>query len=158
MKQRRRWLKGFLQTWLVHNRNPITVIREAGLPGFFAIQVMTLGVFISALFHPILLVIAVWNLLPAAVASQAGNAFAAAMSGFSLTLLLAGYVSAIGTSEKGLRHIGAVGWTHVLLTIPFYWLLISAAAWMALWDFVVAPFHWHKTKHGLSRMMRRDKP
>jgi hypothetical protein len=22
---------------------------------------------------------------------------------------------------------------------------------MAVWDFMVAPYHWHKTRHGLSR-------
>jgi glycosyltransferase XagB len=158
MKQRRRWLKGFLQTWLVHMRNPLLLIKETSLSGFFAIQAMTLGVFVSALFHPFLLVFAVWNLLPEQVARQAEHPFSATMSGFSLALLLFGYVSAIATSKKGLRRIGGDGWWRTLLTIPGYWILTSVAAWMSLWDFIIAPFHWHKTRHGLSRMMRENRP
>ncbi len=154
MKQRRRWLKGFLLTWLVHNRQPLLLLRETGVTGFCTIQAMTLGIFASALLHPVLLAVALWNFLPAQMQDKAGSFVTPMVAGFSLAMLLAGYVSAIGASEKGLRRIGAVGWGQVLMTIPLYWLLISVAAWLALWDFIVAPFHWHKTKHGLSRMLR----
>jgi hypothetical protein len=33
--------------------------------------------------------------------------------------------------------------------MPIYWLLISAAAYRALWQFVTARFEWEKTEHGL---------
>ena len=36
--------------------------------------------------------------------------------------------------------------------MPVYWLLMSGAAWLALWQFMTAPFHWNKTEHGLSRL------
>jgi glycosyltransferase XagB len=154
MKQRRRWLKGFLQTWLVHNRNPVLLINETGVSGFCAIQAMTLGVFASALLHPFLLIFAIWNLLPAQLAETTTTIGGSLISGFSLAVLLAGYVSAIGACKKGLRRIRIFGWTSVLLTIPAYWLLVSVAAWLAIWDFAIAPFHWHKTRHGLSRVDR----
>jgi glycosyltransferase XagB len=151
MKQRRRWLKGFLQTWLVHNRDPFLLARETGFSGFMAIQAMTLGVFASALLHPLLLALALWNFLPENVVRMGETYAGSLISGFSLALLLAGYISAIATSGKGLKQIGASGWTSILATIPLYWMLSSVAAWMALWDFVVAPHHWHKTRHGLTR-------
>ncbi len=154
MKQRRRWLKGFFQTWLVHNRNPFLLMKETGLAGFLAIQAMTLGVFASALFHPVLLAGAIWNFMPAQVLASHETHFGSLLSGLGLALLLAGYVSAIGTCEKGLRSIRVSGWISILLTIPFYWLLMSAAAWLALWDFLASPFHWHKTRHGLTRVGR----
>ena len=152
MKQRRRWLKGFLQTWLVHNRNPWQLLRDTGVGGFCAVQAMTLGVFLSALLHPLLLVVALVNFLPQNLKEMTSTYSGALMSGLSLVVLLGGYVSAIATSNRGLHRIGALGWTNVLLTIPLYWLLSCAAAWMALWDFAFAPFHWHKTNHGLSRI------
>ena len=37
---------------------------------------------------------------------------------------------------------------HALLT-PFYWVLMSAATWMALGELILRPHHWHKTEHGL---------
>jgi glycosyltransferase XagB len=148
VKQRRRWLKGFLQTWLVHNRNPARLLRETGLCGFITVQVMTIGMFASALLHPLLLLLALWHFMPGHLpAAVPGMMF----TGFGLAILVMGYASAILTSRQGLKHVGARGWTTVLLTIPVYWFLVSYAAWLALWDFIVAPFHWHKTKHGLSR-------
>jgi hypothetical protein len=33
--------------------------------------------------------------------------------------------------------------------IPFYWLMMSVAAWMALYELVTNPHYWNKTKHGL---------
>jgi hypothetical protein len=35
--------------------------------------------------------------------------------------------------------------------MPLYWLLISAAAYRALWQFMTARFVWEKTEHGLAR-------
>ena len=35
---------------------------------------------------------------------------------------------------------------------PIYWLMHSAAAFMALYQLVVKPFYWEKTTHGLSKM------
>ncbi len=151
MKQRRRWLKGFLQTWLVHNRNPILLLRETGIGGFCTVQAMTLGIFASALLHPVLLAATLWNFRPFNLAIMTLSPVGCAISGFSLVILLAGYASAILTSVNGLKKIGIAGWTRVLASIPLYWLMISAAAWLALWDFIVTPFHWHKTEHGLSR-------
>ena len=45
MRQRARWLKGFLMTWLVHMREPSLFMREVGPAGFWVAQVLTLGVF-----------------------------------------------------------------------------------------------------------------
>ncbi len=32
--------------------------------------------------------------------------------------------------------------------MPLYWLLVSAAAYRALWQFMTARFKWEKTEHG----------
>jgi hypothetical protein len=38
--------------------------------------------------------------------------------------------------------------------MPIYWLLISAAAYRALWQFATARFEWEKTEHGLANACR----
>jgi len=38
--------------------------------------------------------------------------------------------------------------------MPIYWLLVSAAAYRAVWQFATARFTWEKTEHGLARSMR----
>jgi len=32
--------------------------------------------------------------------------------------------------------------------VPFYWLMISLAAWKALWQLFFKPHYWEKTVHG----------
>ena len=46
------------------------------------------------------------------------------------------------------------GWLDLIpfsLTVVGYWVLISVAAYRALWQLLRRPFHWEKTQHGLSR-------
>ncbi len=38
------------------------------------------------------------------------------------------------------------GWA---LLNPVYWLLHSAASYMATWELIRRPWHWQKTTHGL---------
>ena len=42
----------------------------------------------------------------------------------------------------------------VLFLMPLHWLLLSAAAWRALWQLLRDPFRWEKTAHGLARTSR----
>jgi glycosyltransferase XagB len=52
LRQRTRWLKGYVQTWLVHMRDPKALWRELGPRGFLAFQIMVAGTVLSALVHP----------------------------------------------------------------------------------------------------------
>ena len=48
-------------------------------------------------------------------------------------------------------------WFHLApwgATVCVYWLLISVAAYKALWQLVRRPFYWEKTQHGLARWDR----
>ena len=42
-------------------------------------------------------------------------------------------------------------WSLVMycVLVPFYWLMISVASYYALYELIVRPYHWNKTKHGL---------
>jgi len=37
------------------------------------------------------------------------------------------------------------------LTVMWYWVLLSIAAWKGAWQLVTRPFYWEKTQHGLSK-------
>ncbi len=158
LKQRRRWLKGFLQTWLVHNRHPIDTFRMLGLGGFCTMQCMTLGVFASALLHPFLVAAGIWCLLPAQLAGSQGLSLASVMAGLDLVLLVAGYATAAFAMKRAMQVAGLPSWPKMVLTLPIYWSLLSIAAWQAVFDFLIAPFHWHKTEHGLSWQMQQARP
>ena len=51
MRQRTRWFKGWLQTWLVHMRSPAGCFANSGWPGFAVFQLMVGGTVLAALIH-----------------------------------------------------------------------------------------------------------
>ncbi|HVZ70117.1 MAG TPA: glycosyltransferase [Rhizomicrobium sp.] len=148
MKQRSRWLKGYMQTWLVHMRNPLALWRHAGPRGFFAFQLFIGGTFVSSLANPLMWAIFLISHATGIVifSGPLGEALARA----SLFSLVAGnalfvYLAMLGPYRRGWLKLAPYG-----LTAPVYWLLISAAAWRALWQLLRRPFHWEKTRHGIS--------
>ena len=55
LPQRTRWFKGWLQTWLVHMRNPRLVAGDLGLRSVAVLNVLFAGMLISAIANPSLL-------------------------------------------------------------------------------------------------------
>lgn len=152
MRQRARWLKGFLMTWIVHMREPVLFMRDVGPAGFWAAQALTLGVFASVLLHPFCMAATlVFFILYPVLPEDAGPALML-LAALDVAVLVAGYGLAILLTRRALVRRGISGWTGTLATMPLYWLLMSAAAWMALWQFITRPFHWNKTEHGLSAL------
>ncbi len=76
------------------------------------------------------------------------------VAGLNLFILVAGYAVTAFIGYRALASRGFRGWAGTIVTLPVYWLLMSCAAWYALWQFIAAPFHWNKTEHGLSRRQR----
>jgi cellulose synthase/poly-beta-1,6-N-acetylglucosamine synthase-like glycosyltransferase len=152
MRQRARWLKGFLATWLVHMRHPLRLMREVGPAGFWVIQAATLGVFASSLLHPLCLIAMLWVAVSETAAPGRTGLIFVVMAGVNLLVFVAGYLLSILLARQALRQHAITGWHGTLASMPIYWLLMSAAAWLALWQFVTQPFQWNKTEHGLSRV------
>lgn len=146
LRQRSRWLKGFMQTWLVHRR-----FRAAGASGGWRRR-LTIDLFIggavaAALVNPLLWVasIAEW-MSPASVASLLPPPF-----GETATMALAlGNLVLIALAAYAPRRRGLGALSSAALLTPVYWLMMSAAACVALWQLVARPHHWEKTEHGLS--------
>jgi len=150
--QRARWLKGWLQTWLVHTRRPVLLWKELGPADFLVTQTLMLGILVSALAHPFFLGWTIWRFASATFFPPPGQPIAFAMTTLSLAVLVTGYgISTIALIE-GLRKRKLARLWPSVLTMPVYWLLISLGGWLALWQFIRKPFHWNKTRHGLSRL------
>lgn len=154
IRQRTRWIKGWMQTLLVHTRQPARLVREMGLMGTIAFVTLLGGTILSALVHPISLGLVVWQgatgdfmRLPG---TPAGDALVAASAGN----LLIGYLGAllmVVVSAVRRRAWQLLPWA---LLVPLYWLLISAAAYRALLQLMTDPHMWEKTEHGLSQRRR----
>jgi cellulose synthase/poly-beta-1,6-N-acetylglucosamine synthase-like glycosyltransferase len=149
LRQRSRWIKGYMQTALVFSRDPVGLVRRAGwkhtlgfalliggTPLIFLIQpisiiltliwLFTRSSLLEALFPPVVLYLSLFNLL-------IGNA-------------LAIYVNMFAVFKRKLHML-------VLFSLfnPFYWVLHSIASFKALGQLFTKPYYWEKTDHGLTR-------
>ncbi len=149
IRQRSRWLKGYMQTFLVHTRKPLDFVRMTGALGVVGFVFFIGGTILAALlnpvfwtiffgwlvfdvtgwdilFPPILLYLALFNLL-------AGNA-------------LFIYLAMIAPFRRGWLDLAPYG-----LTVFGYWVLTSIAAYKGLGQLISKPFYWEKTQHGISK-------
>lgn len=150
IRQRSRWIKGYMQTYLVHMREPLHYLRAGRLREFVSLQVVIGGKTAVLLINPIM-----WLLLLVSVL------FGSHMTQFytvlfprpvlmvsTLCLLLGnffyGYTYLLGCMRR--QHFHLVKW---MLVIPLYWAMASAAAYMALYQLFTKPHYWEKTEHGL---------
>ncbi len=150
IRQRSRWLKGFMMTWLCHMRTPRALLRELGLPGFFGFQVLFLGGAASYLAMPLFWASVVLMLLTGE--SVYGPAMPSwALIALSIVLVL-GQAVMLGSAILALyrrRKLKLIAWVP---TLVFYWTIGAAAAWKAVIELAFAPYYWDKTTHGISKV------
>ncbi|QEC75840.1 glycosyltransferase family 2 protein [Mucilaginibacter ginsenosidivorax] len=150
IRQRSRWIKGYMQTYLVHMRNPIELIRKIGFKGFLGFNFFIGATSATFLVYPLLLAIFIcylvfdfstirtlfpdWVLFMAIFNLMVGN-------------ILMIYVNMMAVFKR--RYFELILFA---LANPVYWLMHSAAAYMGLYQLITNPFYWEKTNHGLSKV------
>ena len=149
LRQRSRWIKGYMQTLLVHTRRPLHFVRSAGPLGFLGFIFFIGGTVLAGLLNPLF-----WLFyldLARRVGGELRRDFSASLLLLCLFNLLAGngaftYLIMLAPIRRG--------WLELIpfsFTLFGYWVLISLAAYRALWQLIRDPFFWEKTQHGLSR-------
>lgn len=148
IRQRSRWYKGYLQTMLVHLRNPAVLRREIGTGATLRLINMTGGVPLTSAVNLVFwFTMVVWMLgRPTFVIEL----FPPLTYYICLALFIVGaplsiFVGLVATQSLGKPHLW---WTALLA--PLYWILQSVAAVKALYQLVFRPFFWEKTVHGLT--------
>ena len=150
IRQRSRWIKGWIQTYAVRMRHPVRLYRALGFRGFVGFQIVIGGFVLSSLIHPIF-----YGVIVAQVAmggSLSGPSGSLAMLAFNGTVLIIGYSLSIFAGMVAVANRGLTSLVWQALTMPAYWLLISVGAYKGALQFIARPFYWEKTTHGLSRM------
>ncbi len=147
LKQRTRWLKGWMQTYLVHTRQPRALYRDLGFAKFWGFQIVMGGLLLSALVLPlfyILLAVSAWK---GGLMAEATSPFASWLLLVAVLNLVIGYLSAMFVGAVTVLKRGRVRLMFTALSMPVYWLLISVAAYRALLQLIRAPYLWEKTDH-----------
>lgn len=147
VRQRSRWIKGYIQTALIHLRHPVRAFREFRLKNFVAFLFFIGGTPITPmlnLFFWILTVLwfathALWiqALFPPAI-------FYPALFSLIVGNFLFVYLAMIGCVYRGFYDL--VKWS---LFSPIYWLMMALGGFKAFWQMLYIPHYWEKTKHGL---------
>jgi cellulose synthase/poly-beta-1,6-N-acetylglucosamine synthase-like glycosyltransferase len=151
MRQRSRWFKGWLQTWLVHTRRPIRLVREIGLQQFVVFALVGIGMIVSAVVHPVYLVTLLIVATDPLLLWGDGDLAASATVGVNLFNLGAGYAAMTILAVRTLALRRRSGEMKALFTLPLYWLLMSAAGYRAVFELALRPHHWEKTPHARRR-------
>ncbi len=147
MWQRQRWLKGWLQTYLVHTRQPRRLWRELGAWRFCGLQLLMGGLIVSALIHPVFYVAAAVCAWQGTLLVAPSGVEANLLWGVGLFNLITGYVTAVFLGAVAVTRRGWLWLTPHALLMPVYWLMVSAAAYAAVFQFLAAPHFWNKTDH-----------
>ena len=125
LRQRTRWLKGWVQTYGVHMRQPFRLARELGIGGFLAFQGHFAGIIISALVHPISYAIILHDALSGIMLRPAQGVFGHQLCMIALFNLVAGYAASLALGFfvlRGKRGRGAGAAAHLhpdLLAVDF---------------------------------------
>ena len=147
IRQRTRWMKGFIQTSIVHLRHPVRFKREIGgwknftvfiitIPGTVVVNLLNFATWIMFIiwitYHPP----AIKALYPQSILFVSGIAFI--VGGFVFT-----YLNLLSAYKRGRFSIVK----YSLLT-PIYWILLAYATVRSIFQIMVDPHSWEKTDHG----------
>jgi len=154
VRQRSRWIKGYLQTWLVHNRQPVRVLRELGPWQFLNMQLIVGGSVACLLLNPVYWFLTLlWWTHPMRWESALMGGPALMLGNISFIFGNAVFVAMAAAGPARRRQWDLAGYA---LLVPVYWIMMSIAAWKAILQILVAPHHWEKTSHGLVRTPPSD--
>jgi cellulose synthase/poly-beta-1,6-N-acetylglucosamine synthase-like glycosyltransferase len=148
--QRTRWFKGWMQTWLVHMRNPMRLAGDLEPKSFWTCQILFAGMAASALVHPVLLLTAAWLTIKIATGATLST-WQSSLLWIDVANITLGYASFIALGSMGLERHEKRGLWKVYLFTPIYWGMLSFAAWWALFQLFHRPHHWDKTPHRSAR-------
>jgi cellulose synthase/poly-beta-1,6-N-acetylglucosamine synthase-like glycosyltransferase len=150
IRQRSRWIKGYMQTYLVHMRNPAKLIRKIGWGGFFGFNFFIGGTSFTFLLYPILLSFFILYII--FQFQFVNKLFTDWILYISIFNFIAGNVLMIFVNMLAVfkrRYYELILYSAMN---PVYWLMHSISAYKGLWQLITKPFYWEKTNHGLTKI------
>ncbi|MDF6099772.1 glycosyltransferase family 2 protein [Gordonia hongkongensis] len=156
VRQRSRWYKGYLQTFLVHTRHPVDMVRELGLVPALRISNLTAGMPIANTLNLLF-----WTLLLIWFAGKPDfmhSLFPGPIYYLCVLMFTVGNLATIMLGVVSTRTLGKPYLLGAALLVPGYWFLQSMAAIKSMAQLIYKPSYWEKTVHGLSAMPGVSRP
>lgn len=146
LKQRVRWMKGYMQTWLVYMRDPSQLRRQLTPRGYYGMHFFFGAPVVNFLISPLF-----WLVGAAYAAGLALPATPPALNHLCIATLVIGSVMQWYFARTAIRQERWPSMRRALMLYPFYWVLHSLAALVAVGELLWRPHYWRKTRHGVSR-------
>ena len=149
IRQRSRWIKGYMQTWLVYSRHPIKLIRTVGFKGWLSFNLFVGGSPFSYLVNPITWsVFVIWILTKTKLIDPIFPPAVLYVSIFNLLFgnFLGIYLNMVAVFKRKYYSLLPFAFLN-----PLYWMIHSFASYKALWQLFSKPFYWEKTQHGITK-------
>ena len=145
VKQRSRWVKGYMMTYLTHMRSPRTLWRQLGPRAFLGFQILFLGSLSQSVLAPLM-----WSMLSLQLGfgHPVAQVLTHGMIVYFSILFAAAEVVNILVGVIGLRRSGQKLSSAWVPTLTLYFPMQALAAYKALWELATCPFYWDKTSHG----------
>lgn len=149
LRQRTRWLKGWMQTAIVHGRDPSRLLRDLGAFRAGAVLATFAGGVLGPLLSPFFAAFFFYQaadgklLAPETPAELAWSALSCGVPLLGLASLAWPIAVAVKRERLALR------W-DALFWAPAWAIMLTLAAWRAFRELWLRPFHWEKTGHGLA--------
>jgi len=152
IKQRTRWIKGYMQTYIVHMRSPLELYRALGIKGFLGFLFFVGAPALVFMTLPVSVALSIY-----AISSDALSPLPQPLLWFSGINLLASVVLHIIMALMVVRiETKWSGMAKYTLFFPVYWVLHALASYRALWQLITRPHYWDKTEHGVTRVVQAE--
>jgi len=149
IRQRSRWIKGYMQTFLVHARNPIKLYKAVGFRGLLAFYFLIGGTPFIFLVNPIMwFMFIIWLITQTQLYEYIFPSFVLYISLFNLLFgnFMGVYLNLIAVFRRKYYELLPYAFLN-----PIYWMLHSIASYKALYELFTKPFYWQKTQHGITK-------
>jgi cellulose synthase/poly-beta-1,6-N-acetylglucosamine synthase-like glycosyltransferase len=154
IRQRSRWYKGYLQTWLVHIRRPVQMWKSVGPRSFVRLTLILAGTPIIAVLNLLFWFITIlWFLGQPDVV---GEVFPWFVYFPALVALIIGNGATLYMNLISLREDDRADLIIPALTVPAFFAMMSVAAAKGVYQLARNPSYWEKTFHGLSARPQID--
>lgn len=149
IRQRSRWYKGYMQTWLVHMRRPRDLLSTLGPMSVYRFTMLLAGTPVIACVNMVFwLIAALWIAGQPAVISEL---FPGPIYYLALISLVFGNSAMVYMNVIAIREDGRGELFWPALIVPAYWLMMSVAALKGMWQLIRNPSYWEKTFHGIAK-------
>lgn len=146
LRQRTRWIKGWIQTWLVNTRGGGPRSHRNRLTGAAVMHTLLAGTVACSLLYPLTVAMVVGVPVIALLSDRVPVAYhwLSAIDWANIVLAL-GAQAALGLRTVGHRRTWLA--LRVFPALPVYWMLGSLAGLRATRQYFTRPFLWEKTPH-----------